>query len=56
MIEDHAGRKRHEAAWTCSATLGKGVRSQECEAPEGPFRPFRPDPFSQPQILALTSH
>jgi hypothetical protein len=27
---------------------GKGVRSQLCEAPKGPFRQLTPDPFSRP--------
>ncbi len=27
---------------------GKGVRSQLCEAPEGPFRQLTPDPFTRP--------
>ncbi len=32
--------------WVKGSVLGKGVRSQLCEAPVGPFRQLTPDPFT----------
>jgi hypothetical protein len=47
-LETRIAHSHGPQAWYLP-TCGKGVRSQLCEAPVGPFRQLTPDPFTTPR-------